>query len=149
MGDFTDRYATFSPSINGPSLSTLKRLHLSYEIDAHQYLIDLVSGIRKELGTLSGLSNVIEEIAMEAQFPLFRPADWCVWEMLDTVLSNGFPMLRRVSLDIQMSISSDEWMEAGVKEEVDKIPTRYLPWLSNSTTVLFSFSWKYITLFED
>jgi hypothetical protein len=141
VDDFTDRFASIALSINKPSLSTLKRLHLSYEFDVLDDIVDLVYGIREELGILSGLPNVIEEIAIEARILFSRWGDLCsVWGMLDTVLFNGFPMLRRVSLFIQMSIKSDDVTEARVKEELDEIPTRYLPWLSNTTTVLFSSS---------
>ncbi|EDR04985.1 uncharacterized protein LACBIDRAFT_303936 [Laccaria bicolor S238N-H82] len=139
LGDFIG-YPSISPSINKPSLSTLKRLHLSYEFDISEDLTDLVCGICKEFGILSRLPNVIEEITIEALYVYVSRGESCVWGMLDTVLSNGFPMLRRVSLDILMSIMWDEWMEAGMKEEVAEIPTRYLPWLSNSSTILFSFS---------
>ena len=99
-------------------------------------------GIREELGILSGLPNVIEEIAIEARIIDYSRTS--VWGMLDTVLSHGFPMLRRVSLDIQMSTESDDVTEA--KEELDEIPTRYFLWLSSTTNVLFSFLTKVIII---
>jgi len=140
VDNFTNGFASIAPSINKPSLSTLKRLHLSYGFDVVDDIKDLVRGICEELGILSGLPNVIEKIAIEVQLSIYIWGDLCSFLGMDTVLSNGFPMLRWVSLDIGVSIRSDDVMEARVKEELDEIPTRYLPWLSNTMMVLSPFS---------
>lgn len=103
--------------------------------------------MHEELDILSGLPNVIEEIVIEVRMTNHSQADFrSVWGTLDTVLSNGFPMLRRVSLDIQMSAKLDDVTEGRVKEELDEIPTRYLPWLSNTKNILFSFLTKVVII---
>ncbi|EDR12622.1 uncharacterized protein LACBIDRAFT_311219 [Laccaria bicolor S238N-H82] len=141
----TTRFSCIAASISKPSLSTLKRLHFDFESVSHCDIRVFLNGIREELGTLSGLPNVIEEIAIEARMTNFSRADFrSAWETLDTVLSNGFPMLRRVKFDVQMSVKSDDVPR--VTEELDEIPTRYLPWLSNTTNFLFSFLTKVIAI---
>ncbi|EDR03592.1 uncharacterized protein LACBIDRAFT_331388 [Laccaria bicolor S238N-H82] len=66
-GEYGSEYGSIAPSINKRSLSTLKRLHLSYDFEVHESATEFVCGICKELGILSGLPNVIEEIAIEAE----------------------------------------------------------------------------------
>jgi hypothetical protein len=137
-------------SINNPSLSTLKRLYFSFNVC--QNIKGPVYGICKELNILSGRSNVVEEISIAAQVQLYSQGDIGSkqWGMLDTALSNGngFPMLRRVSINITVKlIYAPDGDEAFIYErELDEIPTRYLPWLSSIKTVLFCFSRKVDTL---
>ena len=148
MDDFTtSRFSCIAASINKPSLSTLKRLHFYFESDTHCDISVFVGGIHEELDILSGLPNVIEETVIEVRITNYSQADFrSVWGTLDTVLANGFPMLRRVSLDIQMSAKLDDVTEGRVKEELDEIPTRYLPWLSNTKNILFSFLTKVVII---
>jgi hypothetical protein len=138
-------FAGMAASISNPSLSTLKRLHLSFNVFGN--IKDPLYGICKELNLLSKHLNVIEEISIAAQVQLYSHDDISTqWGMLDTALSKGkgFPMLRRVLIDItvQLFYAADGEEVFIYERELDEIPTRYLPSLSSITTVLLCLSTK-------
>ena len=104
-------------SINNFSLSTLKRLHLTFNIIGND-IKDPLYGISKELNHLSGHSNVIEEIHIVAR--VRRDHIGKQWEMLDTSLSkgNGFPLLRLVSIsDVTARLG---WLTARLRHLADQ-----------------------------
>ncbi|EDR01690.1 uncharacterized protein LACBIDRAFT_295559 [Laccaria bicolor S238N-H82] len=91
--------------MNKCCLSTLKRLHVVLGVKPK--FKDPLCGLCEELTQFAG-HNVIEEITLN----IFTwtdqkcTTDRTKWGRLDTVLADGFPMLRRVSLHIDIKISS-------------------------------------------
>ncbi|EDQ98842.1 uncharacterized protein LACBIDRAFT_335605 [Laccaria bicolor S238N-H82] len=95
--------------MNKSSLSTLKRLHIVLGIKPK--FKDPLCGLCDELTQFAG-RNVIEEITLNVFTWTDQQCttDRTKWGRLDTVLADGFPMLRRVSLHIDIKISSCRYL---------------------------------------
>ena len=136
--------------INKSSLSTLKRLHVTLGIKPS--FKDPLCGLCEELTQIAGL-NVIEEITLNVFTWTDKQCttDRTKWGRLDTVLANGFPMLRRVSLHIDIKIDTFHFVSPGdlaFQEKLHKIP-EYFPWLSGSTIIAFKFSTEIVHSDDD
>ena len=136
--------------MNKSSLSTLKRLHIVLGIKPS--FNDPLCGLCEELTQFAGL-NVIEEINLNVFTWTDKQCttDRTKWGRLDTVLANGFPMLRRVSLHIDIKISACRYASQGdlaFRKKLHKIP-EYFPWLSRSTIIAFKFSAEIVDSDDD
>ncbi|EDR03554.1 uncharacterized protein LACBIDRAFT_307001 [Laccaria bicolor S238N-H82] len=128
----------FAASMNASSLSTLRTLRLQHDIEDD--IQDPLCGICEEFSIISG-RNVIEEIFLDVVLQTdSRCKTGSEWERLDAVLSRGFPKLRTVSLNIEISASAPLFPATALKEQVNKILSKYLPWLASNIQVTFKFS---------
>ncbi|EDR09253.1 uncharacterized protein LACBIDRAFT_296734 [Laccaria bicolor S238N-H82] len=136
--------------MNKSSLSTLRRLHVVLGIKPS--FKDPLCGLCEELAQFAGL-NVIEEITLNVFTWTDKQCttDRTKWGRLDTVLADGFPMLRRVSLHIDIKISTCRYVgedDLAFREKLHKIP-EYFPWLSQSTIIAFKFSTEIVDSEDD
>ncbi|EDQ99411.1 uncharacterized protein LACBIDRAFT_335053 [Laccaria bicolor S238N-H82] len=125
--------------MNTPSLSTLRKLCLSHEINGEGQ--DPLCGLPEALRGLSG-RNVIEEIYLEVLVDTDCQCNTGTleWGRLDAALEHGFPMLRHVLLDIAVWVFSSHNAGEILRAKLDELPAKCFPWLSKNPTVLFSFS---------
>ena len=120
--------------MNPAPLLTLRKIDFKFDID--NCTQDPLCGLGAELGKFSGINN-FEEIMLRIQVWHC----WCKtgdeWGALDAALATGFPMLKRVSIDITIYAYS---IGIRYKEAFCRLLRAQFPRLSTSSTVSFDIS---------
>ena len=123
--------------MNPASLSTLRKLDFNFDINEDKQ--DPLCGLGAELVKLSGI-NKFEEIILGIQVQFCPCKTGEEWGTLDAALATGFPMLKRVSIDIIIYTHEPDSNRVRLKKELDRLPKDQFPRLSTNSAVSFNFS---------
>ncbi|KAF8870587.1 hypothetical protein CPB84DRAFT_1717056 [Gymnopilus junonius] len=137
--DLENGFTGLSTTMNVSSFSTLRILHFVFDI--YDDTRDPLRGLCEEFGAFPA-TNVVEEITLGVTTDVhFGCKTGDEWGRLDTVLADGFPMLRRVSLSIDIwTYSPLDGSGIILQNKLNMLPKQQFPWLSGNAMVTFQFS---------